>query len=193
MIDAEIQVGKAPGFARAGTINDDNGHPMTIYSHNLAIPHNMPVFHGPLFTVGQPFELSLSSAWLHRRETFPPLVRTHVSRLFKVGKGTIRTRKIRSNHRYAQLVTRETPTRPTIFSHYFFRSGRNQRRRIVASVRNRDHHRARMAEGRSGYGTNLYGHVVVCRPTELAMISESDIDLEERRLTSRNAKAGNDI
>jgi Putative DNA-binding domain len=71
MIDAEMQVGKASGFGRAGTLNDDNGHPMTIYSFNLAIPHSMPVFHGPLFTVGQPFELSLSSAWLHRRETFP--------------------------------------------------------------------------------------------------------------------------
>jgi hypothetical protein len=66
MIDAEIQVGEARGFGRAGTINDDNGHPMTIYSTNLAIPHNMPVFHGPLFAVGQPFELSLSSAWLRR-------------------------------------------------------------------------------------------------------------------------------
>jgi hypothetical protein len=60
-----------PWMCRAGTVNDDNGRPMTIYSHNLAIPHSMPVFHGPLFAVGQPIELSLSSAWLHRRETFP--------------------------------------------------------------------------------------------------------------------------
>ena len=38
MIDAEIQVGNTSGFGRAGTKNDDNGHPMTIYSYNLAIP-----------------------------------------------------------------------------------------------------------------------------------------------------------
>jgi hypothetical protein len=60
MIDAEIKVGETSGFGIAGTIDDDNGHPMTIYAYNLAIPHNMPVFHGPLFTVGKPFELSLS-------------------------------------------------------------------------------------------------------------------------------------
>jgi Putative DNA-binding domain len=86
MIDAEIQVGNASGFARAGTINDDNGRPMSIYSYNLAIPHNMPVFHGPLFGVGKPFDLSLSSAWLHRREIFPlwyELTCPGFSKLFK--------------------------------------------------------------------------------------------------------------
>jgi hypothetical protein len=71
MIDAEIKVGDASGFGREGTMDDDNGHPMTVYAFNLAIPHSMPVFHGPRFSVGQPFELSLSSAWLSRREIFP--------------------------------------------------------------------------------------------------------------------------
>jgi hypothetical protein len=71
MIDAEIQVGNASGFGRAGSINYDNGHPMAVYTYNLVTPHDMPVFHGPLFAIGKPFELSLSSAWLHRRETFP--------------------------------------------------------------------------------------------------------------------------
>lgn len=71
MIDAEIGVGNTSGFNRVGTKNDDNNQPMAIYSYNLAIPHNMPVFHGPLFAVGKPFQLSLSSAWLHRREAFP--------------------------------------------------------------------------------------------------------------------------
>jgi integrase len=42
-------------------------------------------------------------------------------------------------------------------------------------------------------GYHLAALLTGCRPTELATIRESDIDLEERRLTIRNAKAGNDI
>jgi hypothetical protein len=70
MIDAEIQTGQAR-FEKAGVIEDDNGHPMTVYTYNLVTPHSMPVFHGPLFGLPDQFELFLSSAWLHRRETFP--------------------------------------------------------------------------------------------------------------------------
>jgi integrase len=42
-------------------------------------------------------------------------------------------------------------------------------------------------------GYHLAALLTGCRPTELAMIRESDIDLEARRMTIRNAKAGNDI
>jgi integrase len=42
-------------------------------------------------------------------------------------------------------------------------------------------------------GYHLAALLTGCRPTELAIIRESDIDLEARRLTIRNAKAGNDI
>jgi integrase len=42
-------------------------------------------------------------------------------------------------------------------------------------------------------GYHLAALLTGCRPTELAMIRESDIDLAARRLVIRNAKAGNDI
>jgi integrase len=42
-------------------------------------------------------------------------------------------------------------------------------------------------------GYHLAALLTGCRPTELAMIRESDIDLDARRLVIRNAKAGNDI
>ena len=42
-------------------------------------------------------------------------------------------------------------------------------------------------------GYHLAALLTGCRPTELAMLRESDIDLEARRLIIRNAKAGNDI
>jgi integrase len=42
-------------------------------------------------------------------------------------------------------------------------------------------------------GYHLAALLTGCRPTELAMIRESDIDLAARRLIIRNAKAGNDI
>ena len=42
-------------------------------------------------------------------------------------------------------------------------------------------------------GYHLAALLTGCRPTELAMIRESDIDLDARRMIIRNAKAGNDI
>jgi integrase len=42
-------------------------------------------------------------------------------------------------------------------------------------------------------GYHLAALLTGCRPTELAMIRETDIDLDARRLIIRNAKAGNDI
>ena len=42
-------------------------------------------------------------------------------------------------------------------------------------------------------GYHLAALLTGCRPTELALIRESDIDLAARRLVIRNAKAGNDI
>jgi integrase len=42
-------------------------------------------------------------------------------------------------------------------------------------------------------GYHLAALLTGCRPTELAMIRESDIDLAARRMIIRNAKAGNDI
>jgi integrase len=42
-------------------------------------------------------------------------------------------------------------------------------------------------------GYHLAALLTGCRPTELAMIHESDIDLDARRMIIRNAKAGNDI
>jgi integrase len=48
-------------------------------------------------------------------------------------------------------------------------------------------------ENRVHKGYHLAALLTGCRPTELAMIRESDIDLEARRLIIRNAKAGNDI
>jgi integrase len=42
-------------------------------------------------------------------------------------------------------------------------------------------------------GYRLAALLTGCRSTELAMIRESDIDLAERRMIIRNAKAGNDI
>jgi integrase len=42
-------------------------------------------------------------------------------------------------------------------------------------------------------GYHLAALLTGCRPTELAMIRESDIDLGARRMIIRNAKAGNDI
>jgi integrase len=41
-------------------------------------------------------------------------------------------------------------------------------------------------------GYHLAALLTGCRPTELAMIRESDIDLAARRMIIRNAKAGND-
>jgi integrase len=41
-------------------------------------------------------------------------------------------------------------------------------------------------------GYHLAALLTGCRPTELAMIRESDIDLDARRMIIRNAKAGND-
>jgi integrase len=42
-------------------------------------------------------------------------------------------------------------------------------------------------------GYHLAALLTGCRPTELALIRENDIDLASRRLIIRNAKAGNDI
>jgi integrase len=42
-------------------------------------------------------------------------------------------------------------------------------------------------------GYHLAALLTGCRPTELAMIRETDIDLDARRMIIRNAKAGNDI
>ena len=42
-------------------------------------------------------------------------------------------------------------------------------------------------------GYHLAALLTGCRPTELATIRESDIDLDARRMIIRNAKAGNDI